>query len=73
MKQKYQASNSRKVDQPLCLKCDKPMQLISIEEEYPGYSRLTFGCQPCDGTMTQWAATPTETAASNENSRLPPL
>ena len=25
-----------------------------VEEQYPGYSRRTFGCRSCDGTMTEW-------------------
>jgi hypothetical protein len=29
---------SREIDQPPCLLCGKPMRLLSIEEEYPGYS-----------------------------------
>ncbi len=45
------------VDRPACLKCGTPMQLLLIEEEYPGYSRRTFGCQPCDGIVTEWAPT----------------
>jgi len=46
------------VERPACLKCGKPMRLVLIEEEYPGYSRRTFGCGPCEGTVTEWAATP---------------
>jgi hypothetical protein len=40
---------------PHCLKCDKPMQLLFDEEHYFGYSRQTFGCQTCDGIMTEWS------------------
>ena len=45
---------------PACLMCSKPMRLVLIEDQYPGYSRRTFGCRSCDGTMTEWAATPNE-------------
>ena len=48
------------VEHPACLKCGQPMRLVLVEEEYPGYSRRTFGCQPCDGTVTEWAATPVQ-------------
>ena len=44
------------VEHPACLKCGEPMRLLLIEEEYPGYSRRTFECKACDGTMTEWAA-----------------
>ena len=43
-----------------CLMCSKPMRLVLIEDQYPGYSRRTFGCHSCDRTMTEWAATPNE-------------
>ncbi len=40
------------------------MQLVTVEEEYPGYNRRTFGCARCDGTMTEWAPTQSEVRAS---------
>jgi hypothetical protein len=43
-----------------CLMCSKPMRLVLIEDQYLGYSRRTFGCYSCDGTMTEWVATPNE-------------
>jgi hypothetical protein len=56
MTRNHQVSYPRElVDRPACLKCGMPMQLLFIEEEYPGYSRRTFGCNPCDGIVTEWA------------------
>ena len=46
------------VGHPACLKCGQPMQLLFFEEEYPGYNKRTFGCQPCDAIVTEWAPTP---------------
>jgi len=62
MARKQRASNE--VESPTCLKCGAGMRPILIEEEYPGYERRTFGCQSCDGTMTEWAPVPTQTPAS---------
>ena len=45
------------VGHPACLKCGQPMRLLLVKEEYPGYSRQTFGCQPCDRIVTEWAPT----------------
>ena len=41
-------------EHPTCPRCNRLMQLVFVEEEYPGYSRRTFACQSCDGTMTAW-------------------
>jgi len=32
------------------------MRLLLDEEHYLGYSRRAFGCQSCDGAMTEWPA-----------------
>ena len=51
------------IESPTCLKCGAGMRAILIEEEYPGYERRTFGCQSCDGTMTEWAPAPIQAPA----------
>jgi len=45
------------VDYPTCANCAAAMQLLQSKEEYPGYSRQTFGCQTCGHSMTQWRST----------------
>ena len=55
MTRKQHTSWLYEMDSPTCLKCGAVMHPILIEEEYPGYERRTFGCQSCDGTMTEWA------------------
>jgi hypothetical protein len=55
MARKLRASQLFEIESPTCLKCGTVMHPILIEEEYPGYERRTFGCEACDGTMTQWA------------------
>ena len=39
---------------PSCLKCNSPMRLTSVEDEYPGYQRRMFECPACGGTVTEW-------------------
>jgi len=40
---------------PSCLRCNSPMRLTRVEDEYPGYQRRMFECPGCGGTMTEWA------------------
>jgi len=66
MARKLHASHVCEIESPTCLKCGAGMYPILIEEEYPGYERRTFGCQSCDGTMTEWAPAPIQASASNQ-------
>ena len=49
-----QVSSRELVDCPQCLICGGPMQLVTAEEEYSGYSRRTFECRACSRSMTEW-------------------
>jgi hypothetical protein len=61
----HQFSYLHEIDHPVCLRCGTQMQLILIEEEYPGYNRRTFGCQSCNGTMMEFAIAPTHAPYSH--------
>jgi hypothetical protein len=58
MAETYKVSHLHAPNYPLCIKCNKPMLLLSEELQYSGYSRRMFGCQLCDGTMTEWSGSP---------------
>jgi len=62
----YEVSRLQTPEDPLCIRCNTPMLLLSEEPQYSGYARRMFGCQLCDGTMTEWSGSPEADYCANE-------
>ena len=66
MAETYKVSRLQAPNDPLCIRCNTPMLLLSEEPQYSGYTRRIFGCQLCDGTMTEWSGSPGADYCANE-------
>jgi len=66
MAETHKVSRLQAPNYPRCIRCSKPMLLLSEEPQYSGYTRRMFGCQLCDGTMTEWSGSPGTDYYANE-------